>query len=100
MRTESIKTMITLATALNHPISVAVLEAKEVGVIVPSILQSKLEALGYEITYHEGPDGPEGDAKHGAWVRVSKADTIIARAYSHDRGDALIQAILGWLKEQ
>ncbi len=96
MRTSSMKTMIELANKGTTDLHKIVQQSTEIGMVVPSVLKSKLEVGGYLVTFHSDPDGGPNT---GNWVRVSKDNTIIARAYSHDQNDSLVQAILGWLKE-
>jgi hypothetical protein len=88
------------------PIAQLVRQAVEVGTVVPSILTKSLENAGYVVTYRTGPgeDADPGDAKVGAWVTVTKkgkkGPIVVARGYSHDKGDALLQAVYAWLKEE
>lgn len=102
MRSASTKHAIELANAAAGPLSVIAAKAIEVGVIVPSILKAALAEAEYAVTFHDGPgeDAKEGKGKHGAWCLVRKGDAIVARAFSHDEGDALVQAIYAAMKEE
>lgn len=123
MKAQSTKQMIALAALGHGPLSRVAATAVEAGIVVPSVLRSALERAGYAVTYHEGPgeDSPEGKHPHGSWVQVRKvgpakvrhqgADAgepsfvevdgpVVARAYSHDDGDALLQAVYGAMREE
>lgn len=102
MRTASTEHAIKLAKAANGPISVVAAKAVEVGVIVPSLLKAALSEAEYAVTFHEGPgdDAKEGKARHGAWCIVRRKGAVVARAFSHDEGDALVQAIYAAMKEE
>ena len=102
MRQAALQQMIELAKVTDGPFSKCVREATEVGVVVPSILETNLRAAGFAINYEPG-DG------HGAWVLVSTngataydetLDGNVARAFSYDQADALLQAINAELKEE
>lgn len=102
MRSESLKHAIKLAQSKCGPLGAIAEKAVEVGVIVPSVLATKLKEAGYAITYHEAPgeSAKEGKAKHGAWVIVKLKDDLVARAYSHDDGDAILQAVYAAMKDE
>lgn len=102
MRAVSLQHAITLAKLGHGPISKIAAGAVEVEMIVPSVLKTGLVEAGYTVTYHEGPrdDAPEGKAPVGAWVRVKLDGVIAAQAYSHDEGDALLQAIYAAMREE
>ncbi len=102
MRSAVLKHAIELSQKKAGPISKIAANAYEAGIIVPSILKAGLEKAGYKVTFHEKPgeNAPEGDAKIGAWVLVQKGGEIHARAYSHDRQDALLQAVYAAMREE
>lgn len=102
MRAVSLQHAIALTKLGHGPISKITAGAVEAGIIVPSILKALLTDAGYAVTYHEGPrdDAPEGKAPVGAWVRVKLDNAIAAQAYSHDEGDALLQAIYAAMREE
>jgi len=94
--------MIELANLATGPFANITAKAVEVGVVVPSILLDELESAGYEVKYYSGPkdSAAEGDAPVGAWVKVWKGKELVARAYSHDVQDAMLQAIYAAMKEE
>lgn len=105
MRTESMKAAINLAKTVEGrfcSIMKASLVKTATGdhAVIPDLLKANLEKAGYVVTYHEGPgeDTKEGDAKHGAWVLVRHDGKLVARAFSHDKDDALIQAVYAEMK--
>lgn len=102
MRTPVLQHAISLTKKGNGPLSKIAAGAVEAGIIVPSILKALMTDAGYAITYHEGPrdDAPEGKAPIGAWVRVKLDGAIAAQAYSHDEGDALLQAVYAAMREE
>jgi hypothetical protein len=106
MQSRSLKHAIALAESGTGSIAKLVAGAIEVGVIVPSILAKRLEDAGYSVTYHVGPgeNTEEGDSPNGAWVLIrvpgKKGPEIVARAFSHDKPDAILQAVYAWLKEE
>lgn len=94
--------MVKISRDVDGPFSKIVSQATEIGIVVPSILTSKLLEAGYSINYQEGD-------KHGCWVLISKDKAtsydvdnpnIVARAFSHDKADALLQAIYSEMKEE
>lgn len=92
--------MVELASSVDGLFSKIAKKAIEVGIIVPSKLRAGLEAAGFTVTYHVGPedDAKEGDHTIGAWVLVKFRDAITARAYSYDKSDALLQAVYAEMK--
>lgn len=103
MQTAHTKKLVELAQAQAGPVAKVAVKAAEAGILVPSILKSSLEAAGYKVTYHKegGETAPLGDGVNGAWVLVKDKDGhVVARAYSHDRPDALLQAVYAWLREE
>ena len=93
MRAINTKHLILLADSQRDrfAISRAIAESVEIGVVVPSILRSKLEALGLTIT----------ETKVSANVRVDvlKGGELLARGSSSDTADALLHAMLGFVRE-
>lgn len=103
MQTAHTKKLVELTTAAAGPVAKIAVKASEAGILVPSILKKSLEDAGYKITYHKEPgeNAPQGDHTHGAWVLVKDKDGhVVARAYSHDKPDALLQAVYAWLREE
>lgn len=107
MRAFALKTAIEIAQTARGPIGKIIASAVEVGVIVPSILRAKLKEAGYVTTYHSGPGehAPQGPHPHGAWVQVrlpqpGGESLLVARAYSEDETDALLQAVVACMKEE
>lgn len=107
MRSSALKSAIELAANGEGPVAKLVAGCVEVGVIVPSILTAALTKAGYSVTYHTGPgeSATEGDAPVGAWVLITQPSgkdgrVVVARAYSSDKPDALLQAVCAWLKEE
>jgi hypothetical protein len=101
MRDACVKNMIALATKGTTPLHDIVRKSIEAGIVVPSILKRNLETAGYQITYHIGPGdaAPQGKHKFGSWIIIKyKNQNVIARAYSHDNADALLQAIYQAIK--
>lgn len=106
MQTAHIKAMVALAQAGAGPLAQLAARAVEVGVIVPSVLEAELVKAGYSVESHHGD-------KHGVWLEVTRSATeaeikdgahtgrtIAARAFSHDRPDALLQAIFAVIKDE
>lgn len=101
MRSASTKHATELAKKPTGPLSAIAATAIEVGVIVPSVLKAALLEADYSIAYYEDAKCvKEGKAKHGAWTLVRLGEEIVARAFSHDEGDALVQAIYAAMKEE
>lgn len=83
-----------------HPLALAVRGAVEVGVVVPSILRSRLAAAGLEVI--SGADLARfgmAPTKVLTQVVVTQEDAIIAMGASSDADDALLHAMLGWFRE-
>ena len=102
MRTKSLERALELARAEAGPIAAIVNRSIEIEQIFPSMLVANLKAAGYSTNYKEG-DG------HGAWVLITRDDAteydyfnqnIVGRAFSHDRQDALLQAVFAAMKEE
>lgn len=114
MRKSMLDATLALAAEEYGPWGILVNQCSEVGVIVPSQLRKALDEAGLVVTYHSGPgpDAEEGEHPHGAWVLVRKPSStqgieskssfssdnpdeivIVARAYSSDETDALLQAV-------
>lgn len=102
MKSACLADLIRISKVTDGPFSKAVRESTEVGVVVPSILETKLKANGLSINHQAGAD-------HGNWVLVTTTKTeayepkdkgIVARAFSHDRGDALLQAVYAEMKQE
>lgn len=102
MRSECTKDLVDIVNKGISGLTQPLKDALEVGIIVPSILRKNLEKAGYVITYHVGPgeSADVGKHKHGAWVQIRKDGVLVGRAYSHDEGDALLQAVYGMVKEE
>lgn len=103
MRKASIDRSVELAMAGAGPAAKLAAGAVEVGIIVPSILVAAIKKAGFKVGYYEGPeeDAKEGKHPHGAWVRVAdKEGNVIARAYSHDEKDAILQAWFALMLEE
>lgn len=105
MQTAHVKTMVKLAQAGAGPLAKIAARAVEVGVIVPSVLEAELVKAACTV------ESEPGD-KHGCWLKVFRAATdeevrggvsdgrmLVAQAFSHDRPDALLQAIYAALRE-
>ena len=102
MRAKSLEAAVQLAQAEAGPIAAIVNKSIEIGVIFPSLLTANLKAAGYAINYRAGTG-------YGAWVLVTRDalteydddnPTIVARAFSHDEPDALLQAVFAAMKEE
>ena len=84
------------------PIAAIVRKATEVGVVVPSLLKAGLEAGGFRIE-----DDPQKHAEHGYrefehLERVlvhDKTGNVIAMGAASDFNEALLHAVLGYLRE-
>ena len=68
--------------------------ATEVGVVIPSILKKQLVDAGHIIETETKRVGQT----HGVWAIVMKDSQVVARAFSHDEGDAILQAIYAEMK--
>ncbi len=83
-------------------IALAVRGAVEVGVVVPSILRSRLKAAGFTLVADEAALADYGfrSTSHLQRVIVSdKAGTIVAMGAAGDHDEALLHAMLGWFRE-
>lgn len=114
MNNLALKQAIAIAKAGHGPAGKLVAEAIEVGVIVPSILEARLKAAGFTVLSWLPGDIPDGKAEPLAKLsevhirrpstdadHVSHGDSVlVARAVSHDRPDALVQAMWGAVKEE
>lgn len=98
MRAAPMQQMIALAHKLDAPIAAAVRECAAEGGLRPALLLKKLvDGLGLEVTSTQlkvlfevvvhSPATEETEAK------------LLARGVSGDPGDALLQAVLGYLRE-
>lgn len=105
MHTNARKLMVELAKGEAGPFCMIANRALEEEIIVPSILRTELEDEGFIVSYRDGPggleDSKEGEGKHGAWVLVlDENNVVIARAFSHSEGNALLQAIFAEMKSE
>lgn len=107
MRTAVLKHALALAKFAG-PVAAIVAASTEVGMIIPSILAANLEKAGYVLEWKDG--------KVGQWLQIKALAAeddpgsdeemvwtpylVVANGYSHDKADALLQAVYGWLKEE
>lgn len=86
----------------DSPIGKAVASSVEVGIVVPSVLRSRLKAAGFKVTDDEATATKLGFAKLAYLTRVlvvDKKGAIVAMGASSDADDALLHAMLGWFRE-
>ena len=101
MNVNASKMFVKLAQETKGPFSKIAANSIEVVGVVPSVLEANLEAAKYGVKYKPG----EG---HGFWCAVvdggsgrgNKTERIVARAFSHDKGDSLLQAIYAEVKAE
>ncbi len=86
----------------DDPLAAAVRQATEVGVVVPSILRSELEDAGYQIVDDEQKHLQQGfkPLKQLTRVILEKDGKVAAMGASHSLPDALLHAVLGYLRER
>jgi len=80
----------------------AVAESVEVGVVVPSILEKKLEAKGFKIVKDDAALADYGFASLKALKRVLVTDAdgnLIAMGAAGDHAEALLHSTLGYFRE-
>ena len=94
MRTQAMGEFVLWAAANDSKFANAVRNATEAGFVSASLLEKELQQAGYSVNYTPG----EG---HGAWVEVTEGDAVVARGFSQDNADALLQAIRAelWTEE-
>jgi hypothetical protein len=84
------------------PIADAVRQSIEVGVVVPSILRSRLEANGLHLVQDTAALADYGFASLKALKRVLVTDhdgALVAMGAAGDHDEALLHAMLGWFRE-
>lgn len=104
MQTANLAFIINQATDKRQraPIAKAVRDAVEVGVVVPSILRSNLEAAGYIVKSDHASLAEYGFRSTKTLARVLVVDgknTIVAMGAAGDHAEALLAAMLGWFRE-
>lgn len=103
MRTENTKYLQHAAkTYPNDPIALAVRNATEIGIVVPSILRRELEAAGFTIVELNEDHAKEGFRELQNSKRVVIKDgefAMIAHGISDSVPDALLTATLGYIAE-
>ncbi len=97
MRKQNTEALITLAKSQQDRFAVsrAIAESVEVGIVVPSVLRSKLEALGCIVEKNPGRQ-----FENVVQIAVKHGDEIIAMGTSVDEADALLHAMLGFVRER
>lgn len=105
MRQACIKDAVQIAENGLGPITEIAREAVEVGVIVPSILERLLEAGGYKIIYTDRDHTAKAEVMHTRYVTFlngdgEKQEIMVAHGISHDRKDALLQAVYAAMREE
>lgn len=93
MKTSSIKSAIDIVNAKNGPLCQLVRQAVEVGVIVPSVVESLLSQAGYKASYRLGNVGVFCELHDQAGV-------LIGSGYDTDPKSSLLQAIFGAVKDE
>lgn len=91
MRTACTKHMIEISEKVQEGFGPLVRAATEVGVVVPSLLETQLKKAGYTIQEQAGTN-------HGMWVTILSNNIPVAHAFSHNRSDAILQAVYAELK--
>lgn len=115
MFSQNIKQLIDFAKKHKGPIPEAVVKSIEVGVVVPSILKANLEAAGLIVDDEHDSHAKQGYCKLDKLVRVhvhgdaklhpecpanhTDPNCLIAAGTAADKGDALLHACLGFLRE-
>lgn len=92
MRSRNTESLMALAKSQDSAISKAIAQSIEVGVVVPSLLRSKLAALSLDVQYTQG--------KHLVRADVFDSGVLIASGTSADQNDALLHAMLGYVRER
>ncbi len=89
-------------TSRRDGVRVAVRNSIEVGVVVPSILRSKLEEAGYSILTDTAALADYGINSLNVLKRVIVADkngTMVAMGAAENYDEALLHAMLGYFRE-
>ena len=115
MRSGNVKQLIDLGAKLQEqdPIAAAVVECTEVGVVVPSLLLKKLEEHGYSILITQKTHVVQVDIKNTDQDAIRSTmenpevpdddlpeEILIASGTDADQGQALLCAVLGYLREE
>jgi uncharacterized glyoxalase superfamily protein PhnB len=100
MRNAAMKDLVKRSEVLEHPFTAAVRKAtKDTEVmqlpqfVDASILEAELVTTGCTVAYSDG-------TKHGSWVTVADKTGVVARAFSHSKADALLQAVYAELRHE
>lgn len=102
MQKNNLDFVIEAATVSRSDIAGAVRGAIEVGVVVPSILRSNLEAAGYTVKEDEAALAEYGFASMKTLKRVLVTDEdgeLVAMGAAGDHGEAILHAMLGYFRE-
>lgn len=83
------------------PIATAVAASIEVGVVVPSVLRSKLASAGFKIVEDIAKLADYGFASLASLKRVlvTQDGAIVAMGAAGDHGEALLHSMLGYFRE-
>jgi hypothetical protein len=85
-----------------HPLALAVAAAIEVGVVVPSILRSKLKGAGFKVVEDATTPAEYGFGTLAVLKRTlveAKDGKLLAMGAAGTQDEALLHAMLGWFRE-
>jgi hypothetical protein len=90
MHSNAMKLLVELGAA-DDPIAACIRESTESGIVIGKLLKPELEATGYLIV----------ETKLNVLIRVEifKNDKLLGSGASDSASDALVHAVLGYLKE-
>jgi hypothetical protein len=86
----------------DEPLAVAVRNATEVGMVVPSILRAELDKGGFKVVDDETTMAAYGFKSTKVLDRVlvtDKGGEVVAMGAASDHAEALLAAMLGWFRE-